>query len=82
MIGWIGAALLGICALPLTIEALILKKANVQTLFLALWFFGEIAMVIHCLSVGDAPLLVNYILNTVLLLPVVAVKIKSFRRKK
>ena len=82
MIGWIGAVLLGICALPLTIEALILKKANVQTVFLAMWFLGEVAMVIHCLSIGDAPLLFNYILNTILLLPVVRVKIKQLRGKK
>lgn len=79
LIGWIGALLLAICALPLTIQALVQKKAEVQSVFLGLWFGGEVLMLIHCLAVGDLPLIVNYAANILLLLPVLAVK---FRRKR
>ena len=79
ILGWIGALLLAICALPLTLDALIRKKAEVQGVFLLLWFFGEVLMLLHCLTLGDTALIVNYAANILLLLPVLAVK---FRRKK
>lgn len=79
MIGWIGTLLLAGCALPLTLQALLQKKAEVQPVFLALWLSGEILMFIHCLTIGDAALLVNYAANIILLLPVVAVKLRRKR---
>ena len=79
MMGWLGALLLAICAIPLTLEALIRKKVQIQSVFLLIWFAGEVLMFLYVIPLKDVPLLVNYLANIILLLPVMWVK---FGRRK
>jgi len=74
MVGLVGSVLLAICALPLTIEAVVKGKVDIQTTFLALWFIGEVCMLVYAISLRDGILMFNYGANTALLLPVVVAK--------
>ena len=69
-----GSILLAVCALPLTLEAIVKGKVDIQSTFLALWFTGEVCMLVYAISLRDGILIFNYGANTALLLPVVAVK--------
>lgn len=71
MIGYIGALLLAVCAIPQAIMSV--KDGHSDGLshaFLLSWLFGEILMLIFVLDTVGAhgPLFYNYLLNTGLLL--------------
>ena len=74
IIGMVGAGALAICALPLSIEAVVKGKVAIQSAFLALWFIGEVLLLIYAISLKDGVLIFNYGANVALLLPVVAVQ--------
>lgn len=63
MIGWIGSALLSLCALPEVYKTILNKRCDIGWYMLLMWFFGEIAMLIHTVQYEDNPLLVNYLIN-------------------
>lgn len=64
VIGWIGSILLALCGLPQAYYCWKNKNANgVNGLFLAMWSIGEVFGAIYVLSLGDAPLITNYLIN-------------------
>lgn len=81
IIGWIGAFLFAICAVPQAIKTWRTKKAgDISWLFLFFWLFGEIftsAYIItddYLLKITHFPLYVNYIFNTILVLYLIYAK--------
>jgi uncharacterized protein with PQ loop repeat len=73
-IGWLGAFLFAICAVPQVIKTWKTKKADdLSWLFLLFWFFGEILTLTYIiiddilLGIYHYPLYFNYILNILLL---------------
>ncbi len=66
--GWLGGALLACCALPLVVSTVRDGHAHgVDPVFLALWFSGEAAMLVHVLFVeASLPLKLNYIANVIM----------------
>ncbi|MBN2890248.1 MAG: hypothetical protein JXL97_00135 [Bacteroidales bacterium] len=75
VIGWFGAALFAICALPQAIKTFKTKKADdLSWLFLLLWFFGEIFtfayLIIDDIKINTThfPLYINYFFNTVIVI--------------
>lgn len=72
-IGWLGAALFAICALPQVVKTFKTKKADdLSWLFLLLWFFGEIFtfayLIVDDFKIGTThfPLYINYVFNTLM----------------
>ncbi len=68
--GWIGAALFAICALPQAIKTFKTKKADdLSFIFLILWYLGEIFTFFYLIfddiknNTYHYPLYVNYIFN-------------------
>jgi len=69
-IGWLGAFLFAICALPQAVKTFKTKRANdLSWLFLWLWFGGEIFTFIYIIiddyreQSTHYPLYVNYVFN-------------------
>jgi uncharacterized protein with PQ loop repeat len=76
-LGYSGAILLAICALPQMIMSIIDGHANgVSHLFLLSWYIGEILMLVFCLeTIGfGGPLVYNYIANVIMLSVIVKYK--------
>ena len=82
MIGYIGAALLAICALPQAIFSVKNGHSHgLSLLFLWSWFLGEVFMLYFVIdTVGpQGPLFWNYYINTVLVF--IIVYYRHFPRK-
>jgi len=72
VLGWIGAFLFAVCAIPQVIKTWKTKSAkDLSWLFLLFWFFGEILtltyIIIDDILLTHYPLYLNYILNIILL---------------
>ncbi len=87
VIGWIGAALFAICALPQAVKTFKTKKADdLSWLFLLLWFFGEIFTFIYLiiddlkLNTTHFPLYINYVFNTLIVVYLMYAK-KHYKSK-
>jgi uncharacterized protein with PQ loop repeat len=65
LIGSIGAFMLAICGLPQAIESFKQKNSDgVSTLFITLWFVGEILLLYYVTKTsGDIILIINYLFN-------------------
>lgn len=80
ILGTVGALLLGGCCLPQTIKTIKTGQAtDISWVFLSMWAIGEVCMILY---VGlrdnvDMLLLANYIINMVLLLPILFIKWKN-----
>lgn len=76
VIGYTGAGLLAICALPQMVMSIIYGHARgISSLFLLSWYIGEILMLIFCaMTVGNGPLFWNYLANTAMLTVIVRYK--------
>lgn len=75
-IGWIGAALLALCAVPQAAHSLITGEAeDLNWLFLSMWGWGEVLLLWYILPTKDWPLIVNYIFNIICILIIVGVKL-------
>jgi len=81
IIGWIGAFLFAICAVPQVIKTYKSKKADdLSWLFLLFWLFGEILTFTYIilddllLKITHFPLYVNYLFNIILVLYLVYAK--------
>lgn len=76
MLGWIGATLLAICAIPQTI--LCHKQGHargISHIFLLTWYVGELAMLLYLMQLGlYGPLFWNYLINFALLTIIVRYK--------
>ncbi len=77
-IGWLGAILFSLCAVPQAIKTYRTKKADdLSWAFLMMWLWGEIFTLIYVLDndVLQWPLIVNYIFNIVLVLYILWAKL-------
>ncbi len=76
-IGYTGAILLAVCALPQMIMSIVTGHARgLSHLFLLSWYIGEILMLIFCIkTIGThGPLYYNYLANTIMLSVIVRYK--------
>ena len=81
ILGWIGAFLFAICAVPQVIKTWKTKKANdLSSLFLLFWLSGELLTFFYIiaddiiLKITHFPLYVNYTFNIILVLYLVYAK--------
>ncbi|MFP4514733.1 MAG: PQ-loop domain-containing transporter [Parcubacteria group bacterium] len=80
-IGWIGAFLFAICAVPQVIQTWRTKKAgDLSWLFLIFWLLGEILTFTYIviddilLKITHFPLYINYLFNIILVLYLIYAK--------
>ncbi len=80
-IGWIGAFLFAICAVPQVLKTWKTKKAgDLSMLFLMFWLFGELLTFAYIivddvlLEITHFPLYINYFFNTLLVLYLIYAK--------
>ena len=73
-LGWVGALLFSISAIPQVIKTIKTKEADdLSVCFLFLWFFGEVCTLIYLLiddsllSITHYPLYINYIANIIMI---------------
>ena len=70
MIGYMGAILLAICALPQAIMSIKNGHSNgLSYVFLWCWYLGELLLLQHVMATlgTDGPLFWNYLINSLLL---------------
>lgn len=78
IVGWLSGACFAICALPQALESFKTKQASgVNSLFLWLWYLGEIFGIFYVLPRFDVPLLTNYFCNSLLILVIMYYKFKG-----
>jgi hypothetical protein len=68
ILGYLGTALLSLCAFPLVVATIKAGHADgIDPGFLALWFAGEVAMLAHVLPNGATrPIRINYFANAIM----------------
>ena len=79
-VGYIGAVLFAFCALPQTIKCIREKSSHgLSWGFLGMWFWGELLTSFYVFADQgwNGPLHGNYIVNFILLLPMVYYKFKD-----
>lgn len=81
IIGWLGAFLFAICAIPQVIQTWKTKKAgDLSWLFLLFWLFGEILTFTYIIiddllqKITHFPLYINYLFNITLVLYLIYAK--------
>jgi len=77
LVGVLGAAFLGLCAVPQAVRCWRTRSAaDLSWLFLWLWLAGEVLTAWYVIAShsGDPVLLANYLLNTVLIILIIYVK--------
>jgi uncharacterized protein with PQ loop repeat len=78
IIGWIGSALLAVCAAPQAWESWRTKSSQGMTWgFLILWFLGEVFVVGYVWHKLDWPLMFNYTCNLFFAGVIIFYKIKK-----
>jgi len=78
LFGWMGTILLGGSAIPQSYHCFRTKTAEgLSWTFLAMWFFGALAMIAYVVPIMDVPLIVNYTINVISLLVILFYKIKD-----
>ena len=77
IIGYLGGAFLTICGIPEVIRTIKDDRCHLGWPFLALWYSGEIFMLIYSLILWDYPLMMNYIFNFIVVSVLVFFKVKT-----
>jgi len=78
LLGWLGAACLGLCGLPQAIKTVRTKKTDdVSGWFLFLWLAGELLTLAYVAPKLDWPLLANYCLNIAVICVILRYKFKE-----
>lgn len=68
ILGWIGSTCLMLCGLPQAIQSYRQGHSQgINKLFLLTWFLGEIFTLVYVISIGSAPLLLNYFSNIIII---------------
>lgn len=77
IVGWLGSVFLALCGLPQAIQCWRDGHANgISSSFLALWTSGEILAAAYVIHLGNAPLIVNYLINIISCLVILRYKLK------
>lgn len=75
--GWLGAVFFGVCAIPQAYQSWKNKHSNgINSIFITLWFLGEVSQLIFSIYLCSYPLITNVVLNTFFLLIIIWYKIK------
>lgn len=76
IIGWIGALLLGLCAVPQAVRTFLVGRADdISWGFLGMWLVGEFFLIAYNhLTLNSLALSANYYLNVACLLVIVYYK--------
>lgn len=64
-IGWIGGVLLAICGLPQAYRTYKCGRSDLSSLFIWMWFLGELLTFIYILPFGSYALYLNYSVNLI-----------------
>jgi uncharacterized protein with PQ loop repeat len=88
VLGWIGAILFAICAVPQVIKTYKTKEADdLSWLFLLFWIGGEILTFIYIiiddisLNITHYPLYINYVFNILLVMYLLYAKAKYKKKR-
>jgi uncharacterized protein with PQ loop repeat len=84
VIGYLGAGLLALCALPQAIASF--KQGHsrgIDSMFLWTWFIGEVLLLAYTTNQAEIsiPLVANYFVNTVLVGVILVFKYSPMERK-
>lgn len=83
IIGYIGSIFLTINAIPEVIRTIKDGRCHIGWPMLLLWFLGEVFMTIYAIGLHNIPLMMNYIFNFLVVIIMLAYKIRVlYRRKK
>ena len=75
-IGWIGSILLALCGFPQAVKSYRDKNADgISSWFLAMWFFGEVFVLMYIFPEKQYPLIANYSANIVFVLIIIWYKL-------
>jgi uncharacterized protein with PQ loop repeat len=80
-IGYMGS-ILTINAIPELFRTITDKRCHIGWPMLLLWFIGEIFMTTYAIMLWNIPLMMNYIFNFIVVVVMLAYKMKHFYRKK
>lgn len=82
LIGYIGSFFLAVNAIPELFRTIKDNRCHIGWPMLLLWFFGEIFMTTYAISLHNFPLIANYIFNFVIVIVMLAYKIRVYYRRK
>ncbi len=82
LIGYIGSIFLTINAVPELIRTIKDKRCHIGWAMLVLWFLGEVFMTTYAVMLWNIPLMMNYIFNFIVVVVMLAYKIRVWYRKK
>ena len=77
VIGYIGSAFLAINAVPELIRTINDGRCHIGWPMLVLWFLGEIFTTIYAISLGNLPLVMNYVFNLFIVIVIVCYKLRT-----
>ena len=80
LIGYIGSVFLTINAVPELIRTINDQRCHIGWPMLVLWFIGEVFMTIYALSLGNMPLILNYVFNFIVVIIMLGYKIHTMTR--
>jgi hypothetical protein len=69
LVGWIGSICFMLSGLPTAVDSIINKQCTLPLGTLILWSVGEACLIYYVLPSRDKPLLANYFLNVIFLIP-------------
>ena len=81
-IGYMGSIFLTINAIPELFRTITDKRCHIGWPMLLLWFIGEVFMTTYAIMLWNIPLMMNYIFNFIVVVVMLAYKMKHFYRKK
>lgn len=81
-IGYIGSIFLTINVIPELFRTITDKRCHIGWPMLLLWFIGEVFMTTYAIMLWNIPLMMNYIFNFIVVVVMLAYKMKHFYRKK
>lgn len=77
LIGYIGSAFLAINAVPELIRTINDGRCHIGWPMLVLWLLGEIFTTIYAISLGNIPLIMNYVFNLFIVIVMLWYKLRT-----
>lgn len=77
LIGYIGSAFLAINAIPELFRTMKDGRCHIGWPMLTLWFLGEIFTIIYTISLGNIPLILNYLVNLIIVVVMLGYKLRT-----
>jgi lipid-A-disaccharide synthase-like uncharacterized protein len=77
LIGYIGSAFLAINAVPELIRTINDGRCHIGWPMLVLWLLGEIFTTVYAISLGNIPLIMNYVFNLFIVIVMLWYKLRN-----